>query len=212
MGQVEPGQVAGTAPVEGVPQQLKVGRRLVPRPIAGAAGEAVIRVGHQGGGAVRLGQGGEFPIRHGLVFPQAGHMEGAADAEDLLWRNAPLHSLLDDPLHIGLPDQGLGGALFPVLRRPAQLRPKGIDGLLKGLPILHLLKISLPEGVVFLPGELLYLAVDPLGILLRLLLVRLCLSQCQHDPGGQVHKAALRLVLVAPEDGLKLWRIDGQRI
>ena len=94
----------------------------------------------------------------------------------------------------------------------AQLFSKQIDGRLKIPPVLNLLKIAFPEGVVFFSGELLHPAVHPLRTLRRIRFIRYRLSQSQHGPGGQIHETAFRLVLVGPVNGLKLRGIDRQGI
>lgn len=72
-------------------------------------------------------------------------MKRPADAENLLRRRPPLHGFLNDPLHIGFPNQGLGRAVLPVPGRLAQLFSKQIDGRLKIPPVLNLLKIAVSQ-------------------------------------------------------------------
>ena len=211
-GQIAARRAAGLLQAEGLPQQAVIGGRLVSRPVAGAGGQAVIGIGHEGLIGGKPGQGDEFPIRHGGGGAQSLHMIGAGDSHDCLGSEALGDGVLDLTAHIRLPHKSFRPIVVLTGCQRAYLRAEGIGARVIGAGGRGMLESPLPEGVVaILPGLLVQGAVNVQPPLLALLRA-LGIGQGQKHLGGQIHEPADRPVFRGPLNGLVFGGIDGEGI
>ena len=160
------------------------------------------------------GEGGNLGVGHGRGGFEALHMVSPCHRHNLAGGVSAGQGVLNDAAHIGLPHHRLRPVPLAARGQVAKLgaefrRPQPV-----GVRVGGVLQRTLPEGLMAVLPRLGVQGGIGVEAGLSLLLVhgRAGRTQGQEYVGGEVHKAALRAVLVGPGDGLILGGVLGEGV